>query len=395
MDTCPYCETVIAYELNFCIECERQVKCLACGGLLFKDKTRCLRCGELLKADDLQTNSGSTNSYTLEEKTTETSTYRRIELVASDNAVDAFASRLPLGNIAPLRTVEGEFRATQDSRLLTEPQSDNYLDVVDDEVNRDSDASEQTQVSDNSSIEIGALFSDHSQFEIIPSKTLRDYIQGQSTKKARQQKFAILYVWGFNERTGRNITRSELIAIMQHEDLHDGNTWKHLGSVINDYFVVNGNNYRINDYDGRAEIDMILDEIRNPKPKDQGQEVKSNKIGRPSGSSNKKELETINPWLEMSINLPASFDVRRLGSATDWTLFAIYVLTKLLKVEDTVEPGVAYAYISKKYPTLSVKRKTFRDSLSRDKSNVLRSVSGGYSLTQIGEEKIKKLIANS
>lgn len=391
MDNCPYCDTIIVDDLNFCIECEQQVKCLSCGGLLHKNKTKCLRCGEHLKLG-----SSSTNSYTLEEKTTKSSTYRRIELVASNSAVETFASRLPLGNFNPLRTFDGEFKTLDTRRLLAEPQTTGDPIPEGDESEQRIVNTQDSRFSPNISIEIGTLFSDHSQFEIIPSKSLRSYILNQLTKKDKQQKFAMLYVWGFNQRTGRNITRNELIAILKHESLHDGNTNRHLNALINDYFVVNGNNYRINDYDGKEKIDEILDEIKNPKPKAKDKETNSSKrVGRPAGSPNKKELEIIGSWLEMNIDLPTSFDVRRLGGATDWTLFAIYVLTKLLKVDETVNPGTAYAFISKKYPILSVKRKNFINTLSRDKSNVQRSVSGGYSLTERGEAKIKQLIENN
>jgi len=48
MCPCPLCEKSTPSDMNFCIECDGQIKCLECESRLFRGKSYCLKCGKAL-----------------------------------------------------------------------------------------------------------------------------------------------------------------------------------------------------------------------------------------------------------------------------------------------------------------------------------------------------------
>lgn len=89
MPSCPYCNTLINEEENFCINCERPVKCMVCSGYLRKDKSKCLKCGTPLNVP--QTNSIPMNTFSLREKQANNYYSKTISLSFTDNAIDRVA----------------------------------------------------------------------------------------------------------------------------------------------------------------------------------------------------------------------------------------------------------------------------------------------------------------
>ncbi|MBP8001975.1 MAG: hypothetical protein KA314_03950 [Chloroflexi bacterium] len=329
------------------------------------------------------------NTYTLEEKATKSSSYRRIEVHASDGAVDAFTARLPFGANVPLRPLNIQEPSFKDAGLAL---LSGYEETPTIEQNNKTVIDVGEQEADSFSLKVENLFSEHSEHKILPSKTLREYIRKLPTKKERQQIFAIMFVWAFNQQFNESISHEKLIAVMKYEDLFDSNTYKHIPEVAKNYFTTFDNNYRVNNYDGARRVEEIIKNIQNPEPSQVADSKKSSKGGKPVGKPNKLETETITPWLDMPLDVLQSFDVRKLESATEWGIFGLYILTKILRVQQTVKAGTLYAFLSRKYPTIGAKRKTLVDALRTNGTKVLLSADGAYSLTETGEREVKKLI---
>ena len=101
MIKCPYCAVDSPEEYNFCIGCEKQLKCTnpECGSLLVAGKTRCLKCGRSLVIQETPTTVMNSYIRTIDQTT---KTYReRTEIRASDDAV---------GQMAPLLSGVPAFR---------------------------------------------------------------------------------------------------------------------------------------------------------------------------------------------------------------------------------------------------------------------------------------------
>lgn len=92
MPECQYCGAELDDRYNFCLNCNHQVKCTNCGGMLVRDKQICFVCGQPLVS---QTGAqGQLNEFTLEEEQTENSAQRRINGRFSDEAVAHAAALL-------------------------------------------------------------------------------------------------------------------------------------------------------------------------------------------------------------------------------------------------------------------------------------------------------------
>jgi hypothetical protein len=389
---CPYCATEIVDEVNFCIDCLNQVKCIQCSALLYKNKLRCLKCGEPIK--DNGTSLGKMNTYSLKEKVTKTKSSRHIEIQASDTAIGALMARFPLDLNAPLRLLNVQETHTEFVQL---PPPNNYeeLPTIESQNGRASD--DEREESDATLLKPERLFTEHSEHGIIPSKTFRDYLQKLPSKRQKQQAFAIMFVWAYSEMLGERVSHEELMAVIKYESLYDSNSSTYLSEVVNDFFKTVDNHYEVNGYDGAQRVNEIIKNIQNPEQLQASTPSRkaSKKGGRPPGRESKAELEVIKPWLAIPLDIPNSFDVRKLKSAPKWAAFGLYLLTKILRVQETVEAGVVYAFLAEKYPSMSAKRKNFVAKMRTNDESFSLSAGGAFSLTETGEKEIKKLIEGS
>jgi hypothetical protein len=389
MPNCPSCLVENSDELNFCIECEKQIRCLGCSSLLHINKSRCLICGEALKA--AASSKESMNTYTLEEKSTTKSSYRRIEITASDNAVDVFVGRLPLVTNSPLSPIQknnsensfGNSSKKLPSAIIVESESQSL-------------SNNAQESEDSNSLTPKMLFSENSDHGLSPGKTLRSYLQDLASKKERQQIYALMFVWAHNHEFQESVSHENLVAAMKHEDLYDSNSSKHLQLVSKDYFKTVDNHYEINNYDGIKRVEEILENIRIGKqPSLTTEQRKNGKRVRSTGIVKKSELDKVEPWLDLPLESVTNFDTRKLKSTSEWCAFGLYILTKILKIDEAVESGLVYVYLSKKFPKLAAKRKAFNDCIRESKNKFSRNANGNYFLNSDAEKSIKEIIEKS
>lgn len=334
------------------------------------------------------------NTYTLEERVTKTTSFRRIEVKGTDNAVAAFTPRLPLGHntsMQPPNDVRQAF--VQDDSLPALPSERESITIENSDDSTKPD--EPATYSNNSDASGKNLFNEDSKYGVIPSKKFRDHIQKLSSKKEKQQTFFIMYVWAYWEYKKSTVSREQLIEAVRGEGLFDSNTQKHVKETIKNYFKNDNGSFEITPYDGADKVKSIIENIENPNFTLDKPEQKSRKGGRPSGSLNKNEAAKIKPWLDKPIEGLDSFDVRKLDSAADWSVFGLYVLTKKMKVVEAVEANLLYSFLSHKYSSFPIKRKTFMNSFGNSPKRFIKNANNAYLLTQDSEKWIEKTIENN
>lgn len=87
---CPLCNEATPADMNFCIACDGQIKCMECGSRTFKGKSFCLKCGKTL-AGKQESSTAAPNHY-IRTVEGEGATYKeRTEVRATDTAVGVFA----------------------------------------------------------------------------------------------------------------------------------------------------------------------------------------------------------------------------------------------------------------------------------------------------------------
>lgn len=285
MDSCPYCKAEVVDGLNFCIECENQIRCLNCNSMLYEGKSRCLKCGEVLK--EIATSKSEMNSYTLERKATRCSSSERIEIKASDSAVGALMGKVSFGSNTPLQPPNFKETPSTPPALPSEREKTILL-----EAEAQSGGGSDYQDKPLPSLTADRLFNRHSDTEIMSSKALRDYVQEIPTKKEKQLLFMIMLVWAYEQLLRRGTNRREIVDAMKKESLHsDRAIREYLPELVKDYFRTVGDRYEINPYDGEKRATGIIQAIQNPGiTKTATEPKKTGKRGRPPGSLNKKEV---------------------------------------------------------------------------------------------------------
>ena len=387
MVNCPYCSADVIDDINFCIECENQVRCLNCGSILYKGKSRCLKCGESLK--ETATPVSEMNSYTLKRKVTRHSSSEEIEVKASDASVGALMGKLPFGSNAPLQPLN--LRETPSTSLALPSEGGKTISLE-----------AETQINEEDRFEekpshlptANSLFNKLSDDEIAPSNALREHIQALSSKKEKQQVLVTMLVWAYKELNNENISREKLLASVKSENLFSTNFYTYLSELAKNYFMTVDDHYEINPNDGEKRVEEVMWAIQNPtKTGTVTEQKKPSKKGRSSRSLNKKEVEMVEPWL--SRPLPKEFegfDARQLSSAADWGAFGLYILTKVLNIAQSIDAGLVYVYLTKQFGVMTVSRKNFVKRMGDNTSKFKKNASGAYFLTAEAEAQIKGLI---
>ena len=387
MVNCPYCSADVIDDINFCIECENQVRCLNCGSILYKGKSRCLKCGESLK--ETATPVSEMNSYTLKRKVTRHSSSEEIEVKASDAAVGALMGKLPFGANTPLQPLNLKEIPSTPPALPSERERTISL-----ESKASVDEEDKFEEKSLHVLTASSLFNKLSDDEIAPSKVLKDYIQNLSSKKEMQQVLTTMLVWAHKELNGENINREKLLTAIKRESLFNSAFYTYLLELAKNYFITVSDRYKINSNDGERRVQEIMQEIQNPATANAASEQKkTGRRGRPSGSLNKEEVKVVEPWL--SEPLPKElekFDARQLSSAADWGAFGLYVLTKVLNVAQSVDAGLVYVYLTKQFEVMTVSRKAFVKRMGDTTNRFKKNANGAYFLTAEAEAQIKGLI---
>ena len=297
--------------------------------------------------------------------------------------------KLPIGLNTPLQPINA--KEIPSAPLPALPSEQERTISLESEIQVDAEDEHKRET--HNSLTANNVFNKHSDNEITSSKTLRNHIQKLSYKKEKQQTFITVFVWAYKQHCGRRVSYENLITAIKHEGLHDTNTRKHLSELAKIYFKVVDGHYEINPYDGEQRVAEIIKAIQDPeKPSTTTEPKKSSKLSKPKGQPSKKEVEMVQPWLEQPLKSLDHFDARQLDSAADWGAFGLYILTKILKVEEALDAGLVYAYLVKQFSAMSITRNNFVKRMGDTTSRFKKNTSGAYFLTPEAEKRTKELI---
>lgn len=161
------------------------------------------------------------------------------------------------------------------------------------------------------------------------------------------------------------------------------------------FFLQSEGNFQLN-RDGLPEIDRIIVEIQDFNVKGVEYINKNHKTVNRTPRITQEEQQEVEQWLQRTSMLD-NFDVRNLNTTVNHAIFALYDLTKKLKVTDSVKPALAYEYLSKKYKTISINKKNFSDTLGQRKyaKYFSRTPEGLYYLTSEAENLVENWLNQS
>lgn len=108
-------------------------------------------------------------------------------------------------------------------------------------------------------------------------------------------------------------------------------------------------------------------------------------------SRSKKNQEELDEWVDKPIDI-GDFDIRTLGNARQWAMFAIWSITKRLDLARAVEPPMALRYLAKKYTTVPVKQKALSEAMRRNSNKFQKTADGRYYLTPQAQREVESWI---
>jgi hypothetical protein len=381
---CPYCSTLIDETYNFCIDCEQPVKCIACNEYLIKDKSKCLKCGTSLKISQVITT--PINKFSLEEKQSGNNYSRKLDLFCTDNAIDKIAPfivsnvpfTIPKNN--PKQSLNAEPHIA--SRPLLQASSENAQLEQSEIINDEDEIITEKNVLNSSNNSPSHYFEKDGRGLLI--STTHDY-KGKN-KKIQQQRFSILYVWAYYSLNGNPVLREHLIQAAKENGVYDKNNYlTYLKDVSGRFFTKLDDAFKLNP-SGSAEVKLIQTEMQDSEVS--GFEYWNPTRRKSNGNTRakKEDLERAEDWLQIQSRFD-NFDIRSLSTRYELAIFALYDITKELKVENAVKSSLVYEYLTRRYETVSATQKNISDTLS-DKSNKKyfdRTSEGLYFLTQEAE----------
>lgn len=389
---CQYCGTDLDDKYNFCLNCNRQVKCLNCREVLVRDKMICLICGQPLVS---QTGAqGQVNEFTLEEDRTESSAHRRISGRFTDeafgNAAALFGGLTQSRNVDPHPTSSRQKPLTPIGGPPLE-QSSEHADEFSDQ--RDSLRTQETFTPDerNGSDRSRALklFRQHGDNDIIPTQI--DF-KGESWKE-QQRQFVILYVWAYNEILGHPVPSEEnVFAAAKRVTVYDvNNTRRYYREFANEYLLSTDQGLELNTR-GFQLVEEIVGEIEG-SPEEEGFVYwkGTSKSGAKRSAGSKKAQEEVDDWVNKAVDI-GDFDIRELRSARELGMFAIWSITKRPNLAPAVKPRMAYQYLTKKYTTVPVGQQAIVNAMGRNNSKFQRTADGSYYLTSQAQREVEAWI---
>lgn len=383
MPNCPYCDVPIDEAYNFCVSCEQQVKCLKCGSYLLKNKSKCLNCGTLLNTS--QPNVAPTNTFSLEEERSDSNYSRKLNLSFTDTAIDKVSS--VLGNYVPLTpSINQRHVSTHAQKPILPP----FQEIVEEERLMENETLQEQAIDTtvqngnarkDSLIPLNYFEKDGEGFLI---STTPDY-KGRN-KKSQQKHFILLYVWAYNLTREEPVPNKEhLIQAARLNEIYDTNFSTNFNEIASRFPIEADGTFKLNP-NGHAETNKILLEMQNSEKSGFEYWNSNRRTSTRSSKPSKEEEQQIENWLQQPSNFD-NFDVRTLSTVVNFVILALCDITKELKVQEAVKPATAYEYLIRRYKTVPVTKKNFRDNIAnkRYEKYFRRTSDGLYYLTPEAE----------
>lgn len=384
MEACAYCNSALSDKYNFCLNCNRQVRCVHCREMLVPNKPICFVCGKPVVAS--QDNAEPVNEFTLEEKQTRTTYYKKVQGKLTNTAFGDAASvfsgspsmRRPIVSVNPVIPANTNHQ-------LSLPINSPELTFDGETVSQESVVPNTSSLVNNASTKDRAalFFEPDGEDALVP--IVGDF-KGEN-KGEQQRRYMLLFVHAYNFHFKRAMPSDKLVFVsMRNRSMFDNNCYNYFNSIATQYLVKTDAGYKVS-LDGLNKIEEIVHEIEDRTKsgfRDWDKAVKPRNKG-----SKREDIQEVNSWVDMPLDLGV-FDIRSLKKPTHYALFGIWLITKKLEVAKAVKPGVVYEFLKRRFVAISVNSGKINRALTRryNASFFQKTSEGLFYLTPEGESKV-------
>ncbi|HBN05558.1 MAG TPA: hypothetical protein DD434_07190, partial [Bacteroidales bacterium] len=219
---CIYCGFSLPSNANFCPKCFKQVICLSCKELLFKDSQICISCGEPIKNRPKVSDNSINNIHYSETENSREFTASFTDTVAG-NVVETLAQLLPL---KPNKAIDLQSKDKDDvfieDALVIDQNSNETLKVENEYAERQEekvDVKTKVEESPNKDLEIlEKIFKEKDGSVRIYDTRIKAKNKGDFVAR-----ITLLFLYLNKIKGAEEIKREKLNDFLKSEDLYDGN----------------------------------------------------------------------------------------------------------------------------------------------------------------------------
>lgn len=387
--TCQFCKKFTPADINFCVECDMQIKCLECGKKTFQGKDYCLYCSKPLAVRKLGSQAPNHYLRTVEQDGDRLKEHTEFSL--SDKSVAEIAPFV-VGQILPNNKRVG-------SNPSLPPQTDeavtSAVDITQKQGSSPNVESNNTQPvkeqAVNSPKEL-RFFAEDDGFLIA---TIKDF-KGK-TWADQQKNFLLLYIFYYRLVFNKPIPNDEhLKSAAEKADIVDKNNFtSHIKNIHSGYLMPFAGGFILNE-DGVKRANEIISLIDNNQIPEGNKYWSRNKTSSAPATPRIKEEDRrkVKEWAAEKVEL-GKLDVLELKSAREYAMFAIWSITIALKKGDSVKRGEAFYYLSTKYANISVKSEAFLRAVDNNRPKYFESnpTDGSNYLTKLSQQIVEDWVS--
>jgi hypothetical protein len=400
--TCPVCSADTPAEYNFCVTCDKQIKCLNpdCNKLLVAGKTFCFTCGQPIASVLAQAGHPNRYQHTVKQKgdNYEEST----EWNVSDHAVSELAPFIVDGVTmrAHQRTIyqgrrNGPNAPSDTQREAITGQTDTTPLLSQGESGATTQPEQTGGGAEKKDSKEGAAryFVQDGEYLVASHKDFR----GKNWAE-QQRRFILLYAAAYPKFfDGKPVpSRDHFVEAAKRASIIDLNNFgKDLTGLCRRELTQVSSGFAIGS-DGEIEVNKIIINIEDEKAEagypywEHGPQSPTTKF-----RLSNEDKARIKNWTQEDVQL-GSFDIRTINNARDYAMFALWLITVRLKKAETVRWNDAYYFLKEKFPAITATPNGFSKAITNPKNaNVFRSIEDRYFLSPDGQAEVEKWIAGT
>lgn len=354
---CPHCSAETPDEYNFCIACDKQVKCLnsMCNKKLIAGKTFCFGCGQPLVTINLP--QSQPNMYVRDITQKGKNYEEHVEFSVSDHAVSELAPFIvgQMISSSPRRTHES-------SRIETSPVPHKSLNAspIAPEGEEAAPASESEQAVEPEQIRTptsaaSRYFERDGEFLVPTEKDFRG-----KTWADQQKHFVLLYTSAYFDIFQKPVPSTEHLKVASEKaKVYDASNFtKHLKKVVSEQLSELSEGLKLNDR-GSREVVKILSLMADEKSP-----IGCDYWSRTTNSNHKRhrlskdDKDRLHEWTIEEVQL-GNLNIRDIKSPRDYAMVALWIITVNLKKANSIRWNEAYQFFKEKFQTMTASPEAF------------------------------------
>lgn len=394
--TCPSCGTDTPADYNFCIACDKQIKCLNadCNKLLVRGKTFCFHCGQTLAA--VESSQAPLNNYVRKVKQRGKDYEEHTEFNVSNEAVR---------DLAPFIVRQAILENPQ------RPYSPNFGDAIVKDATKQLDST--TTVEAEAFQQLPALEApketEPPQPETAKNEAARCFIKDGdflvATQKDfkgknwadQQRHFILLYASAYPEFFESFVpSKAHFKTAAEKASIIDpSNFSKYLTALAKRELSETSNGFVVND-DGKVAVKKILSLMADDNV-DAGHRYWEHSASPTTKKyrTSKADKDKVKEWAQDEVQI-GNIEVRNIEKPRDYAMVSLWIITVHLHKAEAVRWNDAYYYFQEKFKTISASSESFsRAMASPSHSKYFRKSGDLYFLTSEGQAKVEGWIAGN